>query len=127
LKKVSVIYSGKNQKELYADLSLLDGNFYSPNDKNPFYRARVRAGELSAGQIRYTSTEFDPSKGEVYYYAFLGAKPKLDLKNTDLIEEILEILKDKPVEKVWEVIKSGDWEKIGNDLRGLRTGKKFGL
>lgn len=120
MKKVSVTYAGKNQKELYADLSLLDGNFYSPNDKTPFYKARFRTLETR-------SIDFDPLKGEVYYYAFLGAKPKLELKNADLIEEILELLKDKPVEKVWEVIKSGDWEKIGNDLRGSRTGKKFGL
>ena len=127
MKNVSVTYTGKNQKELYADLSLLNGSFISPTYKTPFYTARFRKHEKSELLPGYTVTEFDPLKGEVYYYAFLGAKPKLELKNADLIEEILELLKDKPVEKVWEVIKSGDWEKIGNDLRGSRTGKKFGL
>lgn len=137
LKDYTAQYGGKNQKDLFISISLPGGTLYAPGKNTPNYEARFRTPEKewaayqkgASGSVfsEYTVTEFDPTKGELYYYAFLGAKPKLDQKNVELIEDILETLKDKPVEKVWETIKSGDWEKISHDTRGLRTSKRFGL
>jgi hypothetical protein len=128
-------YGGKNQKDLFISISLPKGTLYAPGKNTPNYEARFQNEKewadyqkgTSGSFSEYTVTEFDPTKGELYFYTFLGAKPKLDQKNVELIEDILETLKDKPVEKVWETIKSGDWEKIANDTRGSRTGKKFGI
>lgn len=123
LKNFSAEYNGKNQKDLYVSIKLPLGNIFVQNVRNPDYK--ITTIPKIAGS--YSSSSLDANKGELYYYVFLACKLKLKLKKLDIIEDILEALKDKPVEKVWETIKSGDWEKIGNDTRGLRTSKRFGL
>ncbi len=114
-------FSGKNQKELSMAMRVGSGDIYAPTEKYPEYRVRYES------ENRYENVSFDHTKGEFYYYGFLLLKPKLELENLELIEEVLEVLKDKPVEKVWETIKSGDWDKIAKDTSGIRSGRKFGL
>jgi len=78
----------------------------------------------------FTTERFDPEKGEIFYYAALAAKYKMEMdgnEDTDMIVEILEILKDKPREEVWKMIEKGDWESIAYRFRGKLSGKKFGL
>jgi hypothetical protein len=126
-KKFKASYSGKNLKTLYITLPLLSGDITFPDEERKHFEIRYQPEKLESEKKTWERKSFEINNGELYYYTFLGCKSKLKLENLDLIEEILETLKDEPVEKVWEKIKTGDWEKIAHDNRGKMNSKKFGL
>lgn len=60
--------------------------------------------------------------GDFYFKLLKAIDP-----NNEKVEDILDILKDKPADNVWETIKSGDWNSVAHQLRGSLTGKKYNI
>jgi hypothetical protein len=127
--KDSVSFSGENLKNLTVSYRIcgdgdLDYTVDKYGTKDYVYQCRYKDNG------RFERTTFDATKGELFYYTVLAGKPaidKLEGYDTDKMLEILELLKDKPVEEVWKLIEKGDWKDLEHQFRGKLSGKKFGL
>jgi hypothetical protein len=123
-KDLKVSFSGKNLKDLEADIRITrDGNIYTGDEK-----WKGRYGEKgSGGGLQFQREEFDPETGALFCYSFLGTRTMLNQDLDTKILSIVDAVRDLPVGKAWEVLKSGDWEEIATHLRGSISGKRYGV
>jgi len=106
----NIHYSGKNLKALGISFMKLTFN----REKGYYFNNMI----------------VDPEKGEFLLQAlnsFESSHDKKEAKNGKIVREILEILKDKPLDNVWDEIKNGNWKELANKYRGTIQGKNFGI
>lgn len=119
-------FEGKNLKDLGVTWNIsgdgIDGSIGYDEKLGYFSRYKMSSNA-------YGRHSFNPEKGEIFYFGALAAKNKIEESGNDfeMIDSILEILKDRPREEVWKMIEKGDWKSLADRFRGKLSGKKFGL
>lgn len=128
----NISYSGKNLKDLYASLNIAyEGTLYTrlnyPTEATAnFWRGRHLT--LDDAKMKTSSNidsgDFDPETGALFYYALLASRSKEKPEYDEELLAALDVVKDKPVDEVWKLIKSGE---LKTKYSGAVAGKKFKL
>ena len=126
-------FHGNNLSDLGVSWSIStagDIDFTVEDKKTGAFSYSARYKKDLTASYGWERDNFDPEKGEIFYYGALAARPLIEKAgkvNFDRILPILEVLKDKPVEEVWKLLEKGDWKFLEDKFKGRVTGKKYGL
>ena len=132
----NVHYSGKNLKDLYANLNIeYEGTLYTkvnyPTEATVnFWRGRhltLDDSKLTNTSNNIDSGDFDPETGALFYYTLLASRSKKEPEYDEGLLAALEVVKDQPIEKVWTQLKTGDWESFKKKYAGAVAGKEYGV